>query len=147
MRSRDSLTLTITLGAALALGACATTPARMVKAPARCTETAVPIYFEPGSHDLTSESRTALATAASETAGCRIDRVLVLGLADAEGAPAENLELSKRRARSVTTALTAVKLPAGQFNVAAGGEAGALTPAGAAEPLRRRVDVVLQMKP
>jgi outer membrane protein OmpA-like peptidoglycan-associated protein len=119
---------------------------RLVKAPPRCTETAVQVYFEPGSHDLTDESRTLLAQTASETAGCEIERVVVVGLADAEGAPGANLELSKRRAQTVTAALAAVRLPAAEFRLSAAGEQGALTAAGA-EPLRRRVDVVLQMRP
>ncbi|HEX2558892.1 OmpA family protein [Phenylobacterium sp.] len=119
---------------------------RLVKAPPRCEETAVQVYFDAGSHELTDESRTMLAQAASETAGCAVDRVVVMGLADAEGGPNANLELSKRRAQAVTAALAAVKLPAAEFRLAAAGEAGAVTAAGT-EPLRRRVDVILQMRP
>jgi peptidoglycan-associated lipoprotein len=139
----------IALGlAAAALAGCAGLGGRdrLVQSPPRCAETAVQVYFEPGSHELTDEGRTVLAQAASETAGCQIDRVVVMGLADAEGAPGPNLELSKRRAQTVTAALAAVKLPAAEFRVAAAGEQGAVTAAGA-EPLRRRVDVVLQMRP
>lgn len=138
------------VAAALAVGlaGCAGTGGRerLVAAPPRCVETAVPVYFEPGSHDLTDEGRALLAQAASETAGCDIERVVVVGLADAEGAPAANLELSKKRAQTVTAALAAVKLPAAEFRLAAAGEQGAVTAAGA-EPLRRRVDVILQMRP
>lgn len=119
---------------------------RLVKAPPRCVETAVQIYFQPGSHELTDEGRTVLAQAASETAGCEVERVVVMGLADAEGGPNANLELSKRRAQTVTAALAAVKLPAAEFRLGAAGEQGAVTAAGA-EPLRRRVDVILQMRP
>jgi peptidoglycan-associated lipoprotein len=140
------LALTATC-AALALSACATVRDRLMAAPPRCVETTVPIYFDAGSAELTDESRTALAGAATETAGCRLERVAVIGLADAEGGAQENLELSKRRAAAVAEALAAVKLPAAEFRMAAAGEAFALTPTGAAEPLRRRVDIVLQMKP
>lgn len=136
------------LAAAAALAGCAGLGGRegLVKDPPRCQETTVPVYFEPGSHDLTDEGRAMLAQAASETAGCEIERVVVVGLADAQGAPAANLELSKRRAQTVTAALAAVKLPAAEFRLTAAGEQGAVTAAGA-EPLRRRVDVILQMRP
>lgn len=133
---------------ALMLAACAGLGGRerLVKTPPRCQDAAVQVYFEPGSHDLTDEGRTMLAQAAGETAGCNIERVVVVGLADAEGAPNANLELSKRRAQTVTAALAAVKLPAAEFRLTAAGEQGALTAAGA-EPLRRRVEVILQMSP
>jgi outer membrane protein OmpA-like peptidoglycan-associated protein len=70
----------------------------------------------------------------------------VLGLSDAVGAADANLELSKRRAQSVTAALTAAGLPAGEFRVGAAGQAGAVTADGKARPLRRRVDVVLHLQ-
>lgn len=136
------------IGAAvLALAACSTGKERLVAAPQRCESRAVPIYFEPGSAELTDEGRAALATAATETAGCRIERVSVIGLADAAGDREENLVLSRKRAAAVTAALEAVKLPAAEFREIAAGEAFAVTPTGAAEPLRRRVDIVLQMEP
>ena len=68
----------------------------------------------------------------------------VLGLADAAGAPGVNLELSKRRAQSVAAALAANGLPTAEFQVAAGGQDGAVTADGKA-PLRRRADVTLHL--
>lgn len=136
-----SVALTVALSGCAGLGG-----RELVEAPPRCVETAVPVYFEPGSHDLTDEGRTLLAQAASEARGCLIDRVVVVGLADAAGEPAANLELSKRRAHAVTATLAALGLPAAEFRLSASGDQGAVTDAGA-EPLRRRVDVILQMRP
>jgi outer membrane protein OmpA-like peptidoglycan-associated protein len=118
---------------------------RIVRAPNRCADRAVQIYFEPNAAELTDEGRAVIRQAADEARGCKVGRVEVTGLADAAGAPAANLELSKRRAQSVTAALAAAGLPAAEFNVAAVGAAGAETADGRAAPLRRRVDVMLRM--
>jgi outer membrane protein OmpA-like peptidoglycan-associated protein len=136
--------------AALAAGlaACATVERardRIVRVPNRCADQAVQIYFEPGAAEVTPEGRAVIRQAAEEARGCEVRRVDVVGLADAVGAPAANLELSKRRAQSVTAALASAGLPAGEFALAAEGDAGASTADGRAAPLRRRVDVILRM--
>jgi outer membrane protein OmpA-like peptidoglycan-associated protein len=130
------------------LGACSTIQTareRLVRAPERCVDQTVQIYFEPNAAEVTAEGRAVIREAANAARGCQVARVDVLGLADATGASDANLELSKRRAQSVTAALAAVGLPDAEFQVAAVGEAGAETPAGQAAPLRRRADVVLRM--
>jgi peptidoglycan-associated lipoprotein len=130
------------------LGACTTIQTardRLVRAPERCVDQTVQIYFEPGAAEVTNEGRAVIREAATAARGCQVTRVDVLGLADASGAAQANLELSKRRAQSVTAALSAVGLPAAEFQVAAIGDAGAETAAGQAAPLRRRADVVLRM--
>ena len=119
----------------------------IVKAPASCADSTVQIYFEPDSDAVTDEGRAVIKAAADAAAGCDVERVEVLGLADAAGAPNANLELSKRRAQSVTAALASVGLPAAEFQVSAAGQAGAVTTDGKAQPLRRRADVVLHLKP
>jgi outer membrane protein OmpA-like peptidoglycan-associated protein len=74
--------------------------------------------------------------------------VEVLGLADAVGGDtASNLQLSKDRARAVTAALESSGLPAAEFKVTAAGQSGATTAGGQAQPLRRRVDVVIHVAP
>ena len=88
-----------------------------------------------------------IGAAAGQAKGCKVDEVTVLGLADAAGAPAANLELSKRRAGAVTQALSATGLPAAVFDLKAAGQSGALTAAGDTAPLRRRADVVLKLSP
>ena len=117
---------------------------RIVKAPPTCEDVTVQIYFEPDSAEVTREGKAVLSQAASQARPCSIDRVSVLGLADAAGTPDVNLELSKRRAASVTAALAASGLPAAEFNLQAAGQSGAVTPAGA-QPLRRRADVTVEL--
>lgn len=135
----------------LGLGACATTPTsrtQIVRTPAACADETVQIYFESFSAEVTPEGRAVLNAAAKDTRSCQVRSVDVLGLADSVGGtPGDNLELSKKRARAVTEALTAAGLPAAEFKVAAAGETGATSASGDARPLRRRVDVVLHMSP
>ena len=135
----------------LGLSACATVKSardRIVRAPNRCVDQTVQIYFEPDSAEVTKEGRAVLnLTAKDSQANCKVTGVDVLGLADSAGAADVNLELSKRRAQSVTAALTAAGLPAADFKLAAAGQAGATNKKGDMRPLRRRTDVVLHLAP
>lgn len=143
-------TASVAIIAVLALGGCATQPtgrARIVKAAPSCVDQTVQIYFEAGEAQVTREGRAVLRAAAAQSKPCKVASVEILGLSDATGAPDANLDLSKRRAQSVTAALTSVGLPAGEFKVAAAGQAGSTTASGAAKPLRRRADVVLHLTP
>ena len=143
-------TASVAIITVLALGGCATRPTsrdQIVKAAPHCVDQTVQIYFEAESAELTREGRAVLRAAAAQSKPCKVASVDVLGLSDSTGAPDANLDLSKRRAQSVTAALTSVGLPAGEFKVAAAGQAGATTAAGAAKPLRRRADVVLHLSP
>lgn len=117
---------------------------RIVKSPATCEDVTVQIYFEPDSAEVTKEGKAVLSQAASLARPCKVDKVSVLGLADAVGTADVNLELSKRRAASVTAALAATGLPAAEFNLQAAGQSGAVTAAGA-QPLRRRADVTVEL--
>jgi len=143
-------TLTIAALAGLsALGGCSSTSRNrdaLVRAPATCVDQTVQVYFDPWSAELTPEGRAVIQTAAANLHSCRIRAVEVLGLADAQGDPQANLELSKRRASSVSAALAAAGLPAAEFQLAAAGEAGAVTADGKAAPVRRRVDVTLKVE-
>jgi peptidoglycan-associated lipoprotein len=141
-----------TVGAlALGLAACATVRSareRIVRAPARCADQTVQVYFEQFSTEISKEGRDVIAAAAQSARPCRVTGVDVLGLADAVGGDAgSNLELSKKRARAVTEALTASSLPDAKFQVAAAGETGSVTATGQAAPMRRRVDIVLHLAP
>lgn len=141
----------IAVAAALALGLAACTSMRsgreqIVRAPARCEDRTVQIYFEQFSAEIPKEGRDVIAAAAQAARPCRVVGVDVLGLADAVGGDAgANLELSKKRAKAVTDALIASSLPDASFKVAAAGEAGAVTADGKAAPMRRRVDIVLRL--
>jgi outer membrane protein OmpA-like peptidoglycan-associated protein len=143
---------TIVTATALAAGLAACTTVQnareqIVRAPPRCLDSILQIYFEPQSADVTDESRAVIAEAAADARACRLTGVEVMGLADAAGAPGANLELSRRRARSVTAALEAAGLPAGDIRLTAAGQAGAVAEGGAAAPLRRRADVILHLAP
>lgn len=118
---------------------------RIVKPTRDCADVTVQIYFEPQSAEVTKEGRAVLRAAAAEAKGCTVSQVSVLGLADAAGAPDANLALSEKRAQAVAQALAATGLPAATFETAAAGQAGAVTAAGDARPLRRRADVTLKL--
>jgi len=122
---------------------------RIVKADGpRCADQTVQIYFESFSAEVTREGQAVIKAAAAQSRPCKVASIDVLGLSDNIGGDADsNLELSKRRAQSVTAALAAAGLPAGEFKVSAAGETGAVTASGKARPLRRRVDVVLHLAP
>lgn len=138
----------VALAATVALGGCSTLQSardRIVRTPPTCVDQTVQIYFEPESADLTPEGLAVINSAAANLQGCKISAVEVLGLADAVGAPQANMELSKRRARSVSQALAASSLPDAEFRLSAAGQAGSVTPEGQAAPLRRRVDVTLHV--
>ena len=132
---------------ALAAAGCAVRPKAYVAAPVRCADQVVQIYFEPQAADITPEGRAVIAAAAGAARGCKVNAVDVTGLADAQGAPQANLELSRKRAQSVAAALAGAGLPAARFAVAAVGQTGAVTSDGKTAPLRRRVDVALRLAP
>jgi outer membrane protein OmpA-like peptidoglycan-associated protein len=135
----------------LALAGCAADRSgrdRIVRPATPCADQAVQIYFEQFSAEISKESRAVISAAGMSAQSCRVTGVEVLGLADFSGGDtAANLELSKKRARAVTEALEASKLPEATFKVAAGGETGSVTAAGQARPMRRRVDIVLHLAP
>jgi outer membrane protein OmpA-like peptidoglycan-associated protein len=112
-----------------------------------CQDTTFPIYFETGSTTLKPEAAQLLRESANQAKGCSVKEVLVLGLADADGPANRNMVLSRQRATSVAAALAAQGLPAPSFDLEAAGSAGAVTPSGTPEPLRRRAEVVIRLGP
>jgi len=132
----------------VALGGCASmrsTRDRIVRPTPVCQDAVVPIYFAPGAAVLPPGGRRVIAAAAARARGCVVKSVSVMGLADAEGDPAANLALSRRRAQSVSEAVAAAGLPPAEFDIAAAGEAGATTRKGMAAPLRRRAEITLRL--
>ena len=117
----------------------------VVRAPTACQDVTIPIYFEPDVAMVTPEGRRVIASQAAQSKRCRIDGVTILGLADAAGDPAANLELSKARAASVSEALVKAGLPAAELDLAAVGQAGSVTADGKVRPVRRRADVTLKL--
>lgn len=134
--------------AMLAVTGCAGRPGRdAIVADADCAPIRFDVYFATDQAELTPVAAEAVRMSAAKAAACRVDRVRVLGLADAQGGATANLNLSERRAQAVTTALEAAGLPAPVFEVKAGGAAGATTADGANAPLRRRTEVLIEARP
>ena len=130
--------------AATTLGGCAQvrkfrSRSEMVKAPA-CADFTFPVYFAEGSAQMPAAALQVIRQNASQVRACQVASIEVIGLADASGSAQANLDLSKRRAAAVTTALTANGYPGSAIRVAAAGDTGAATAAGDA-PLRRRTEV------
>ncbi len=118
----------------------------VVVTPDACGPKRFDVYFAEGEAGLTDAARTAIGLTATQLQGCEIRAVRVLGLADATGAAQENLTLSQRRALAVVEALAAQGWPVPAFEVAAAGDAGAVTPGGVEEPLRRRTEVLVEAR-
>lgn len=114
-----------------------------IVAPSACETSVTSIYFEPNSHLITDEGRAVIAQAAAAARSCQVDRIEIVGLADAVGAPDANQQLSEKRAEAVTSALVAAGLPTTDLSVVAAGQAGSVTPDGDARPLRRRADILI----
>src|SRR5687767_6841567 len=68
---------------------------------ARCETLQFPIYFQTGSDALTGPAREMITTTAKQAKACKVAQVQVVGLADADGSAARNLELSRQRAQIV----------------------------------------------
>lgn len=143
----------LTLGVvALGLAGCESAPPRPAPAtPVRpalaCADASFPIYFDKGSDQLTAAARMVVDANVQQVRGCRVTKIEVLGLADADGPRLRNLELSRRRAANVAKALAGDGLPTPVFDIEAIGEAGAKAPDGKPEPLRRRTEVVIHAGP
>src|SRR5688572_2848362 len=140
----------IALALALGLSACQTVRSardRLVRTSSSCVDQTVPIYFETGVAEVPADGRRVLQDAAARARGCTVKSVSVIGLADAPGAPQANLDLSRRRVQAVAAILGSLGLPAADFDAAAVGAAGAVTPDGRADPLRRRAEITLRLEP
>jgi len=151
-KSRRGTPLAAVLGAAVALSACQGSPkpphaasGPLIQAPAACSDVSFRIYFEPGSAALTRGAEDLIAAAERQSRACAVTGIVVVGLADAPGTPAANLELSRRRADAVTAAMHRHGFDAIRFEVTAEGAAGAAGEPGHARPLRRRVDVTIHL--
>lgn len=132
------------------LSACQTAaPTReaLVAETPQCAAHRFDIYFAEGQARLNAEAAEAIRLAGERMRPCRIETVRVLGLADATGGADANLSLSQQRARTTAQALAAAGFPTPAFDVAAGGDQNAVTDAGAAEPLRRRTEIVIDARP
>jgi outer membrane protein OmpA-like peptidoglycan-associated protein len=133
------------------LSACASGrgPAReaIVATPSDCKPQTFEVYFAEGEARLTGTARQVIGMTATHLQGCDIQRVQVIGLADASGPASLNQNLSQRRATAVAEALAAAGWPTPVFEVAAAGGQGATVAPGVSEPLRRRTEVMVTAAP
>ena len=140
--------IVVSLLGVAALSACSTVGdgrQRLVRETRACQDVTVPVYFEPNVAQLTPDGRRVIAAAARTARPCHVQEVRVMGLADAAGEPAANLELSQRRAAAVAEAIMKAGLPEASFEVAAAGQAGSVTKEGQVAPVRRRADITLKL--
>ena len=139
------------LGLAVGLSGCGVTRfldrGPVVAEPSPCASRRFEVYFSDSEARLTESARQAIGLEAAQLQVCQIRSVKVLGLADARGGASANQSLSERRAQAVAEALTAAGWPAPAFDVEAAGDEGAVTDAGAREPMRRRTEVVVEAVP
>ena len=155
MRVRDmaggaAARLVLAAGLALGLAACMGEGGALKPMAARgptCNDVVFPIYFSQNSDTLTPGAQQVIASSVAQVQGCRIGYVRVLGLTDANGPAAQNLDLSKRRADTVAKALSGAGLQTPKFEVEGLGETGALSDSGKAVPLRRKTEVVIHPLP
>jgi len=129
----------ISVLALLTLSACATGPQTSASfGPAACYERSFEIYFERFEDQLNAPAREAIDTVQGQLRGCRIDSVRVLGLAGAAGDTQDNLDLSARRALVIADYMERERgWSRSNFVTLAAGEAGATTPEGLNQPMRR----------
>lgn len=119
----------------------------LIYEPSACTEQRLDVYFDEGQARMTQPAQQLIAMTGERLEGCIVDRVEVIGLASATGGSAANVTLSERRAETVARAMQDAGWPAPTFTLAAGGDTGATTASGLAEPLRRRTVVVVHARP
>lgn len=119
----------------------------IVAEPTACAAKRFEVYFAEGEARLTDVARQAIGLTATQLQGCRIDKVRVIGLADASGGTSANQTLSQRRAVAVAEALAAAGWPAPAFDIEGVGAEGATTAGGVNEPMRRRTEVLVEASP
>ena len=108
--------------------------------PGSCRDGSIDIYFNQWEYELNSFSREVLTRAQGSLAGCRIEHVRIVGLADATGDEQANIEVSEKRTRSIADALEAGGWSRSQFELIAVGERGAIVN-GVEAPMRRRANI------
>lgn len=144
LTTKRALTGGLCLAGAIAVSGCQGWPEGLAR-DSRCDPVSAEIYFEPDSAELGPEALGLITATAERAAGCKIEGVDVLGLADATGTPDANLTLSEARAATVAQALAKAGLPEAAFITQAAGQANAVTAEGVDRPMRRRADIRLRL--
>jgi outer membrane protein OmpA-like peptidoglycan-associated protein len=115
------------------------------RAPWACDTRQFTVYFDEWQAELTAEARQNVAAQQDAYDGCAIQHVLIVGLADATGDNADNLEVSRKRAENVADLLEERGWPRSVLEVAAVGETGALD-SGRERPMRRAAHVTVMAR-
>lgn len=105
------------------------------------------LYFELGASDITEQHIIILQSAVSEYGGWgTIKNIRVTGYTDRSGNRANNLKLSRKRARNIADVLKGMNVSPNIITIEAEGENHGFidTEDGVAEPLNRRVKVVIE---
>jgi outer membrane protein OmpA-like peptidoglycan-associated protein len=133
-------------GAALGLAGCESMKRVQQAVYSPCHETSVTLYFDTASDNLTDAGKQIVSLTSKRLRSCQVQELRLVGLTDPAGTPAANVELSQRRANNVLDAFVRAGTPVPHYTLVASGALGAVTPTGAVEPLRRRVDVTVVVK-
>lgn len=80
------------------------------------------LFFEPDREEINALARGVVAQAASDVQAKSGSRLVVIGYASADGDPAANLALSRRRAEAVARLLVAAGVPVDRVSVNGRGE-------------------------
>ena len=104
------------------------------------------VYFEPGSSDLTHDSSGLIAKVLETLAKNRSTDLDIIGHADTQGPKELNAQLSLDRASEVRDLLVLEGIEESYLKVASHGEEDQLvkTPDEVAEPLNRRVEIIIK---
>lgn len=104
------------------------------------------LYFIEGSDDLTEASKETFERMFADLAKRRVRDIVVVGHTDAVGSDQYNDALAKKRADAVSALLVARGVAASDIVAIGRGKRDLLipTPSGIAEPLNRRVEVVVR---
>jgi outer membrane protein OmpA-like peptidoglycan-associated protein len=107
------------------------------------------IFFDTDQATLTPDGAQVVADAAEAYQETGAARIVVTGHSDTTGAAAYNLELSQRRAETVTNELIRRGVPATDITTVGRGEEDLLVPTddGVSEPRNRRVEIVVPQPP
>jgi outer membrane protein OmpA-like peptidoglycan-associated protein len=149
MTKAGSVRMVAVAAALAALAACNTMPKSHLSlgggAASSCQEQSLTLYFDTNSDALTDAGRQLVDITSRKLKSCKVRELRLIGLSDPAGAAQANLELSQRRADHVLNAFVRAGVPIPHYTLVARGDAGAVAPNGAVEPVRRRVDVTLEV--
>ncbi|MBL8536253.1 MAG: OmpA family protein [Hyphomonadaceae bacterium] len=133
--------------ALLGLAACLGPPHHTVAPfdPANCYTREFSVYFESQSTEITPAARDVMEAMSETLRGCTIQRVVIVGEADARGSEVTSEDLSERRAEALGDFISQrLAWPRSRTELLARGEHGATTPEGLNVPVRNRAQITVE---